>query len=167
MQIIRPAVQRGHYFEEFEPGRTFRHHWGRTMTEFDAIWFSNLTTQLNPLYFNADYARANGHPAVVVHPLWVACTVMGLAVEDLNEIGGPFLGIDNLTIHRQTYPGDTIYSETVVLDRRPSGSRPGWGIVHWACRGLNQDEEILIDFERRNFSRLRDVGAATTEEASQ
>src|SRR5690606_25939297 len=111
----------------------------------------------NPLYFNAEYAKALGHPGVVVHPLWVACTVMGLAVEDLTEIGGPFLGVENLTVHRETYGGDTIYSETEVVDRRPSEARPGWGIVHWRCRGINQNEEVVMDFDRRNFSRMRDV----------
>ncbi|WP_173009885.1 MaoC family dehydratase [Mycolicibacterium sp. P9-64] len=156
MNTVQQAVKRGHYYEEFEPGRSFRHHWGRTMTDFDAVWFSNLTTQLNPLYFNAEYAKAMGHPGMVVHPLWVACTFMGLAVEDLTELGGPFLGVDDLKVHRETYAGDTIYSETEVLDRRPTKSRPGWGIVHWKCRAFNQHDELVMDCERRNFVRILD-----------
>ena len=57
-----PHVPHGHAFEEFEPGRTFEHHWGRTLNEGDNSLFTTATLAYNPLYFNAEYARAHGPP---------------------------------------------------------------------------------------------------------
>ncbi|MDP7604599.1 MAG: MaoC family dehydratase, partial [Alphaproteobacteria bacterium] len=60
---------KGNCYEDFEPGRIFRHHWGRTVMAGDNSLFSSLTLSYNPLYFNTAYARAHDHPGVVVNPL--------------------------------------------------------------------------------------------------
>ena len=56
-------MPKGNRYEDFEPGRVFQHHWGRTITESESTLFSTLTLHFNPHYFNAAYARAHGHPA--------------------------------------------------------------------------------------------------------
>lgn len=94
---------KGNRFEDFEVGRVFSHHWGRTLTESDNILFSTITHAYTPLYYNAEYARAHDHPGLVVHPLLVLTTVVGLSVEDLSEGGGPFLGLNDATYHRPVY----------------------------------------------------------------
>ena len=91
-------VPKGNRYEDFEPGRVFKHHWGRTVTESESTLFSTLTLHFNPHYFNAAYARAHGHPGIVVNPLLVFTTVFGLTVEDLSEGGGPFLGVNELSL---------------------------------------------------------------------
>jgi acyl dehydratase len=36
-------VVKGHLFEDFQPGRVFVHHWGRTITDGDnAIFYRDL-----------------------------------------------------------------------------------------------------------------------------
>jgi acyl dehydratase len=143
--------RKGHSYEEFELGREFRHHWGRTINEGDNSLFSTLTLSYNPHYFNAEFARAHGHPGVVVNPMLVFTTVFGLSVEDLSEIGGLFLGVDALTFHRPVYPGDTLTAVSTVVDRRESSSRPESGIVTWHTHGYNQRNEEVIDFRRTNL----------------
>jgi len=138
----------------------FKHHWGRTLTEYDGIIFSTTTMNYNPSYFNAEYARKLGYTGIIINPLLVFNTILGLSVEDLSEAGGPFLGVDNVKYYRPVYPGDTIYSKSVVLSRRLSGSRPGWGIVEWKTTGYNQNGEIVADYCRRNLAKLRDVQTA-------
>ncbi len=49
-------VPKGNRYEDFEPGRVFQHHWGRTVTESESTLFSTLTPHFNPHYFNAAYA---------------------------------------------------------------------------------------------------------------
>jgi acyl dehydratase len=71
----------------------------RTLTEADNTLFTTLALRFTPLYFNAEYARAHGHPAVVIDPLFVVCTAVGLSVEDLSEAGGPFLGVEDVEFH--------------------------------------------------------------------
>jgi acyl dehydratase len=143
--------RKGHRYEEFQVGQEFVHHWGRTINEGDNSLFSTLTLSYNPHYFNAEFARAHGHPGVVVNPMLVFLTVFGLSVEDLSEAGGLFLGVEDLTFARPVYPGDTLTARSTVVDKRESSSRPGSGIVTWHTRGYNQRGELVIDFQRTNF----------------
>ena len=144
-------LRKGHAFEDFEVGRRFDHHWGRTLTDGDNALFTTVTLAYNPLYFNAEYARAQGHRAVVINPMLVLCTVVGLSVEDLSEAGGPFLGVDDLTFHRPAYPGDTLTAHSTVVSVRESGSRPEFGIVTWHTEGRNQHGDVVVDYKRTNL----------------
>ena len=47
-------------------------------------------------------------------------------------------GFDDLKWLRPVYPGDTITFTGEVTAKRRSKSRPGWGIVTLATRGMNQ-----------------------------
>lgn len=146
---------RGHRFEDFTVGRTFVHHWGRTLTEADNTLFSTLTLHYNPLYFNAEAARALGHPTTPINPLLVFNTVFGLSVEDLSEGGGPFLGVNALAYGVPVYPGDTVSARSEVVAARESGGRPQFGIVSWRTTGANQRGETVVAFERTNLVRKR------------
>ena len=144
-------LPRGHHFEDFEVGARFEHHWGRTVTEADNTLFTTLTLAYNPLYFNRELARAEGHPDVVVNPLLVFAIVFGLSVEDLSEKGGLFLGVDGLSYHEHVYPGDTLTSVSEVAATRTSASRPGYGVVTWHTDGFDQRGRRVIDFSRSNL----------------
>lgn len=148
-------IERGNLFEDFQVGQVFKHHWGRTITESDNIFFSTMTMNYNPMYFNKEHAKEMGHKGMVVNPLLVMNTILGLSVEDLSEAGGPFLGIDNCHFYKPVYPGDTIYSESTVLDKRETKSRPDHGVVTWKTIGKNQKGELVVEYERRNLIRLR------------
>ena len=149
---LRP---RGNRYEDFEPGRHFVHHWGRTVTAADNTLFSTLTLHYNPHYTNQAFAVAHGHPTTPVNPLLVFNTVFGLSVEDLSEGGGPFLGVDELSYLQTVYPGDTLYARSEVVARRLASNRPGYGIVTWHTRGANQKGEEVITFKRTNLVKTR------------
>jgi len=144
-------IPKGNHYEDFEVGRVFNHHWGRTINKGDNSLFSSLTLSYNPLYFNADYAREAGHPDIVVNPMLVFLTVFGLSVEDLSEAGGLFLGVENLTFHRTVYPDETLVARSTVVDKRESTSRPDSGIVTWHTQGFDAKGNLVIDFHRTNF----------------
>ena len=146
-----PVRGRGAWFEKFEVGDTFDHHWGRTLTEGDNTLFSSVTCHWNPMYLNAEFARAHGHEDMVVNPLLVLCTVIGLSVEDLSEDGGPFVGIEDCTFERPVYPGDTLTASSTVLSARESGSRPDCGLVTWATKAHNQRGERVLSYVRTNL----------------
>jgi itaconyl-CoA hydratase len=141
----------GHKYEDFDVNATFDHHWGRTINAGDASLFSSVALRYCPLYVNAEYARAEGHKDVVVDPMLVLATVIGLSVEDLSEAGGPFLGVNNVVFHEPVYPGDTITASSVVLEKRASGSRPDSGIVTWRTTAKNQRADVVVQYERTNL----------------
>jgi itaconyl-CoA hydratase len=140
---------KGHLYEDFNVGEVRIHHWGRTIVESDTLLFTTLTLSYNPLYSNRAFALAHGHPDIVVNPLLVFNTVLGLSVEDNSEIGGP------LTYRQPVYPGDTITARSTTKAARLSASNPANGIVTWLTEGFNQRDELVIDFERSNLVRLR------------
>ena len=146
-----PLERKGRQFEDFAEGQTFAHHWGRTLGESDNTLFTTLALRFTPIYFNAEAARADGHPGIVVDPLLVLCTVVGLSVEDLSEGGGPFLGVDDVEFRRPVYPGDTITARSTVVSKRESESRPNFGIVTWQTEGRNQKGEIVVSYRRSNL----------------
>ena len=146
---------KGHQFEDFTEGQVFEHHWGRTLTESDNTSFSTSMANWNPMHLNAEFARAHGHPDVVVNPMLVLCTVVGLSVEDLSEGGGPFLGITDCRFHRPVHPGDTLSARSTVISTRTSESRPGTGIVTWRTEATNQRDELVVTYQRTNLVRKR------------
>jgi acyl dehydratase len=146
---------RGRMFDEFEIGETIHHHWGRTVTEADAVQFSHLTLSYNPLYFNAEYARAHGHPGLVVNPHLVFNIILGLSVEDCSEgIAGPFLGVYDLTYHQPVYIGDTLTAQSVTTEKRVTDGDPNKGVITWHTEGFNQNGDRVIDFRRSNLTNL-------------
>ncbi|MBS0407022.1 MAG: MaoC family dehydratase [Proteobacteria bacterium] len=146
---------KGHWYEDFEPGRVFVHHWGRTLSQAENALFTTLTLHFNPQYTNVEVARAMGHPDTPVNPLLVFNTVFGLSVQDLSEHGTAFLGVDELRYPRAFYPGDTLFARSTVLDRRLSTSRKNLGIVGWHTQGFNQRDELVCEFHRSNLVFLR------------
>jgi itaconyl-CoA hydratase len=58
------------------------------------------------------------------------------------------LGWREVRLPAPVFAGDTLRAETEILSKRESQSRPGQGIVTVRTRGLNQRDEVVIEFER-------------------
>jgi acyl dehydratase len=157
---------KGNQFEDFEDGQVFKHHWGRTITDGDNIWFSTQTLSFNPLYFNEPYAQSMGHEKMVVNPLLVFNMTFGMSVEDLSEAGGLFLGVDECNFLCDVHVGDTLCAQSIVVSKRISKSNDSAGIVTWLTSGHNQHDEKVIEFKRTNFVRFRSPPQSTKSEAS-
>lgn len=149
------------YYEDFEPGRRFKHHWGRTITADEAVAFSTQLLLHEPRLFNRIYAKHLGYPDIVVSSQLTFAVVLGMSVEDLSESGGPFLGSDAVRFHHPVLPGHTLFASTVVVSRRPSSSQPTYGVVEWETTGHNQNGETVITFRRTSLVRRRDASATT------
>lgn len=138
----------GRFLEDFVVGDRYRHAHGRTITETDNTWFTLLTNNTHDIHFNADYASRTefGRP-LVVSTLTLAI-VTGLSVPDISQNAVANLGWDKVQLTAPVFAGDTIYAESEVLEVRPSGSRPGQGLVRVRTRGFNQRDETIMTFER-------------------
>jgi itaconyl-CoA hydratase len=158
--ILDRAVQRtkGCPYEDFELGRVYEHHWGRTFSQAENALFTTLTLHFNPTYTNLEYAREMGHRDTPLNPLLVFNTIFGLSVEDLSETSTAFLGVDDLKYHLPVYPGDTLRARSTVKALRASAKNPNVGIATWHTQGFNQRNELVCDFMRSNrFNRRTDL----------
>jgi acyl dehydratase len=58
------------------------------------------------------------------------------------------LGMDEVRFPKPLFHGDTIHIETEVLEVRESKSRPDNGIVIFAHRAFNQNDELVGECKR-------------------
>ena len=143
---LRPGWQ-GRFFEDFAVGDVYRCRIGRTITQADNIWFTLLTNNTNQIHFNEHYAERTEFGRPLVNSALTLAIVAGLGVADTSE-NGFALGWDEIKLPHPLFEGDTIYSESEVLDARESRSRPQWGIVKFRTRGIKQDGTVVIDYKR-------------------
>ncbi len=134
-------------YEELEVGAVYRSRFGRTVLEADNVWFTLLTLNTNPIHFDAAYAEGTEWGRLLVDSTFTLALVTGLSVVDVSE-RAVNLGWREVRLPAPVFAGDTIRAETEVLEKRESKSRPGQGVVTVRTRGLNQRDEVVIDFER-------------------
>jgi acyl dehydratase len=139
----------GKYFEELEVGQILKHQTARTVHDYDNILFSTLTMNPQPLHLDAEYASKTEFGRPLVNSLFTLGLAVGLSVQDTTlgtTVGN--LGFQNVEFPRPVFGGDTIYTETEVISKRESKSRPMQGIVVFEHRALNQRGEIVMRCQR-------------------
>lgn len=138
----------GRFFEDFEVGDVYKHPLGRTVNETDNTWFTLMTMNTNQMHFNTEYAaRSEFERPLVVSTLTVAIAV-GQSVTDLTQNAFANLGWDDIKMTHPVFAGDTLWSESLVLEKRESSSRPHAGIVTVRTRTINQDGDEVCSFLR-------------------
>lgn len=135
----------GRYYEEFETGAVYKHWPGRTITEHDNTWFALLTMNQNPLFIDQHHAGR----CPVIDTLIFSLTV-GMSVADTSGRTFANLGYESVVFERPLFPGDSLYAESEVVEKRESGSKPDRGIVAIETRGFNQNRERILVL-RRSF----------------
>ena len=134
-------------FEDYVVGTVWRHPVGRTVTETDNIWFTNLTMNMTPIHFDAHYASQTEFGRPLVNSCFTLALVTGLSVQDVDHAFAN-LGWDEVRLPAPVYNGDTIYAQSEVLEARESRSRPAVGIVKLRTTGFKQDGTVVITFTR-------------------
>jgi itaconyl-CoA hydratase len=148
----------GRSYEELHVGDVYRSRFGRTVLDADNVWFTLLTLNTNPIHFDAAYAATTEWERPLVDSTFTLALVTGLSVVDISE-RGVNLGWREVRLPAPVFAGDTIRAETEVLEKRESQSRPGRGIVTVRTKGLNQRDELVIEFERTIMVPLEDDAA--------
>jgi len=140
----------GRYFDDFEVDDVYKHWPGKTITEYDDHLFCAITMNQHPLHLNAHYAETvSQHKRnVVVGPL-VYALALGMSVPDVSGRAIANLETESLLHTFPMFHGDTLYAETLVLDKKESKSKPDRGIVGVETRGYNQDGEEVLYFRRK------------------
>ena len=146
MGTVKPGWE-GRYFEDFQVGDVYRCRFGRTVTEADNIQFTLLTNNTNQIHFNRDYGARTEWGQCLVNSALTLSIVAGMGVADVSE-NGFALGWDEIVLPNPVFAGDTLYSESEVIQVRESNSRPDRGIVKVETRGYKQDGTPVIRYRR-------------------
>jgi acyl dehydratase len=135
-------------YEDFEVGDIYEHPLGRTILSADNIWFTLLTQNTNPVHFDHAYASKTEFARPLVNSTLTLALVTGQSVSDLSQNAIANLAWDEIRLPSPVFEGDTIYSRSVVLEKRESKSRPNAGIVRVETSGMNQNGVVVIEFSR-------------------
>ena len=140
----------GLYYEQLEVGRVFQHAIRRTVTEADNVWFNAMTHNPAPIHLDEEYCRTQTEFGKrIVNSAFTLGLVIGVSVGDTTlgtTVGN--LGFDEVRFPAPVFHGDTIRSETEVISRRESNSRPNAGTVVFEHRGYNQNDVLVARIRR-------------------
>ena len=134
------------FLDDFRAGEKFVSG-GVTVTESEIVHFALL---YDPQSFHLDVTAAEKSPyggliASGFHTLSLCFRLFMQRGEFAAcSMGSP--GIEEVRWLAPVRPGDTLRTETEVLDVRPSSSRPDRGILKMKYVGLNQQGAAVISF---------------------
>ena len=139
--------KRGLYFEDFEPGATFRTP-ARTVTSTDIVNFACLSGDFNEIHANHEYCRATPFGEPIAHGPLVYAVAAGLQyASGVND--GTLLALLQVDKWRMLAPvkhGDTLHMEATVLEKTES-SKPDRGVVKFKRRFMKHDGTAVQEME--------------------
>jgi acyl dehydratase len=139
----------GMYFEEFSIGQIFDHAIRRTITETDNVLLTTMTHNPAALHLDAEYMKTTEFGRPLINSCLTLSLMVGISVGDTtNRTAVANLGWDEVRFPKPLFCGDTIRVETEVLELRDSRSRPDNGIVVFAHRAFNQDDDLVGECKR-------------------
>jgi acyl dehydratase len=144
MQIVS-----GKYLEELQVGNIYRHAITRTVTETDNLLFCALTYNSQPLHIDEEFCKSTMYGKRIVNSIFTLGLITGVGVGELTlgtTLGN--LGFGDIAFTKPVFIGDTLHSETVVLENRESAKYPNAGIVKFEIRGFNQHNEMVAKVVR-------------------
>jgi acyl dehydratase len=141
---LRAVEQRGLFHDELDTGVVYRHRPGRTLTEGDNVLFTTMTMNTQALHLDEAWSAGQPFGRRLVNSMLTLAVMVGQSVPQLTQ--GTIVAQLGLTDVRFTHPvfhGDTLYTETVVVEKRLSASRPGQGVATMEHTGRNQDGTVV------------------------
>ena len=139
----------GRYLDEFKIGDVINHSLSKTVFESDNNLFSLMTLNNHPVHTNLDYAESNQHGKILVVGTLVFSLAVGITVPDISGKAIANLEYLNIKHVNPVFINDTIYVSSEILDVRESKSKSDRGIIHVKSLVYNQNNEIVLTFERK------------------
>jgi itaconyl-CoA hydratase len=138
----------GFYYEEFTIGDVFEHRPGRTVTTMDNVLMSMISMNPSPLHIDQAYCEDLAWGRAIVSSLVTLSLIGGMSVRSTSGRAVANLGWDNIRLPNPVFEGDTLYAESLILNKRLSKHHPGKGIVSVRTSGTKSTGELVITFER-------------------
>jgi acyl dehydratase len=142
------------YFEDFVPGTVMRHARGKTVEVTENVLITNLVMNTAQGHFNEHAMKGNRFGQRITFGGVTAALVIGLASQDTAENALAELGLDKIRFSAPVFHGDTLYAFTEVLGIGDA-DRADAGIVTFRHWGVNQDDKVVFEGERRVLVKRR------------
>jgi len=137
----------GRFFEDYRLGETIVHAVPRTLSGGERALYHALYPMRHVLASSDEFARGCGLPAAPFDDLITFHTVFGKTVPDISLNAVANLGYAEGRWLGQVWPGDTLRSESTVIGLKENSNGKS-GVVYVRTRGLNQRDEVVLEYVR-------------------
>jgi len=152
----------GRFFEDYSVGQVIRHAVPRTVKMGERALYHALYPARHALYSSDQFAQDCGLPFSPLDDMIAFHVVFGKSVPDVSLNAVANLGYAEGRWVTPVWPGDTLRSESEVIGVKQN-SNGKTGVVWVRTRGLNQHDELVMEYVRWVMVRKRDVDAAAPE----
>ena len=149
----------GRFFEDYRLGEVIAHAVPRTLSGGERALYHALYPARHALSSSDEFARACGLPAAPMDDLIAFHTVFGKTVPDISLNAVANLGYAEGRWLKPVWPGDTLRSESQVIGLRENSNGRS-GVVWVRTRGLDQRDEVVLEYVRWVMVRKRDAAAS-------
>ncbi len=152
----------GNFFEDYSVGQILHHAVPRTVTDGERALYHALYPARHALYSSDEFARNCGLPQSPIDDLAAFHVVFGKTVPDISLNAVANLGYAEGRWLKPVYPGDTLRAESEVIGLKQN-SNGKTGVVWVRTRGLNQRDEVVIEYVRWVMVRKSNLDAPAPE----
>ncbi|MCH2250972.1 MaoC family dehydratase [Cognatishimia sp.] len=152
----------GRFFEDYKVGDVIHHAVPRTVSGGERAMYHALYPARHALYSSDEFARASGLPASPIDDLAAFHVVFGKTVPDVSLNAVANLGYAEGRWLKPVYEGDTLRSTSEVIGVKQNSNGKS-GVVYVRTRGLNQRDEVVMEYVRWVMVRKKDLDAPAPE----
>jgi itaconyl-CoA hydratase len=139
--------QTGLFFEEFEDGDTFLHAPRRSFHAHEAVDYGRRAFDQDPRTQDLDWIARHAGGRMRVPETFVLGAATAPTTRSFGRVVAN-LGWYDISLPNPVFVGDTVRTESTVLGRRDSKSRPNEGILTVETRAFNQDGAPVVSYRR-------------------
>jgi len=152
----------GRFFEDYTVGQVIEHAVPRTVSGGERALYHALYPARHAVYSSDQFAQECGLPASPIDDLAAFHVVFGKTVPDVSLNAVANLGYAEGRWITPVYAGDTLrsVSEVIGLKQNSNGKT---GVVYVRTRGLNQHDDVVMDYVRWVMVRKNDLEAPAPE----
>lgn len=137
----------GRFFEDYRIGEIIPHAVPRTVSGGERALYHALYPARHALHSSDEFARACGLDGSPMDDLIAFHLVFGKTVPEISLNAVANLGYAEGRWHRPVWAGDTLRAESEVIGLKENSSGTS-GVVWVRTRGLNQNDELVLDYVR-------------------
>ena len=152
----------GRFFEDYQVGQMLHHAVPRTVKMGERALYHALYPARHALYSSDQFAQACGLPFSPLDDMVAFHVVFGKTVPDVSLNAVANLGYAEGRWLAPVWPGDTLRSESEVIGLKQN-SNGKTGVVYVRTRGMNQHDEVVMEYCRWVMVRKSNLDAPAPE----
>ncbi len=152
----------GRFFEDYSLGDVIDHAVPRTVSGGERALYHALYPMRHALYSSDEFARSCGLSAAPIDDMAAFHIVFGKTVPDVSLNAVANLGYAEGRWLRPVWPGDTLRAQSEVIGVKQN-SNGRTGVVYVRSRGVNQRDEVVMEYCRWVMLRKYDLEAPAPE----